>query len=123
MGTTHKHISLPHSDLESGGPQPPVPQRVLDIIQNVLVPYEDHVPWEGVRNAILSPAQFQRETEQTQEKILSTEELTEILHVSRVTIFRYLKAGKIRAYKFGRRNLFSLREVIAALKNEEVPNA
>ena len=97
-----------------------IPQNVLDCVQTVLRPYLDKPTLNKVRDAILSVNDSKPEP--VQDRFLSTEEIGELLHVSRVTIFRYMKSGKIRAYKFGRRNLFSLHEVFAALKNVEVTN-
>lgn len=36
------------------------------------------------------------------EKLLTTNEITAILKVSKLTIYRYIKAGKLPAYKVGR---------------------
>jgi len=36
------------------------------------------------------------------EKLLTINEITEILKVSKLTIYRYIKAGKLPAYKVGR---------------------
>ena len=104
-------------------PPPAVPQNVLDLIHGALLPYP--VQWGRVLTAILSSEDCNelKAVSVEEDRFLSTEELGEYLHVSRSTIFRYMKAGKIHAHKLGRRNLFSLREVVAALKNEEVPNA
>lgn len=90
-----------------------VPQYVLDLVHGALLPYP--VQWDKVLTAILSP-------DGCEDRFLSTEELCKFLHTSRVSIFRHIKAGKLRAYKIGRRNLFSLREVVATLKNAEVSN-
>ena len=97
-----------------------IPQNVLDCVQAVLRPYLDKPTLNKVRDAILSVNDSKPEP--AQDRFLSTEELGEYLHVSRPTIFRYMKAGKIHAHKLGRRNLFSLNEVLATLKNEEVAN-
>ena len=97
-----------------------IPQNILDSIRIALGPYMNREGWETVRGAILSPNQYNHDLPREREdQLLCTEELAGKLHVSRVTIFRYMKAGKIRAYKFGRRNLFSLNEVMATLKGEE----
>ena len=102
-----------HSDMA-------VPQSIQDCIRSILSPYK--VSWDKVQEAILSPVNRNQKSATEEETILSTEELAELLHVSRVTIFRYMKAGKIQSYKLGRRNLFSLNEVIATLKSVEVAN-
>ena len=36
------------------------------------------------------------------EKLLTINEITEILKVSKLTVYRYIKAGKLPAYKVGR---------------------
>ena len=105
----------PHSEAEiAEEAHSSIPQNVLDCVQAALRPYLDKPTLNKVRNAILSVNDS--EPEPVQDRLLSTEEIGELLHVTRVTIFRYMKAGKIRAYKLGRRNLFSLREVMAAVK-------
>lgn len=102
---------------------PVVPASVLRCVQSILIDYMDSEKWETVRSAILAPDHRASGTIPEQEdRLLSTEEIAEWLHVSRVTIFRFMRAGKIRAYKLGRRNLFSLREVVATLKGVEVTN-
>ena len=94
-----------------------IPQNILDSIRIALGPYMNREGWETVRGAILSPNQYNHDLPaRGEDHFLCTEELAGKLHVSRATIFRYMKAGKIRAYKLGRRNLFSLREVMAAVK-------
>ena len=92
----------------------PIPQNVLDCVQAVLRPYLDKPTLNKVRDAIL--AVNDDKPEPVQDHFLSTEELGELLHVSRVTIFRYVCAGKIQAHKLGRRNLYSVAEVMAAVK-------
>lgn len=99
-----------------------VPQNVLDYVQGALAAYG--VTWSKVKDAILSPEIIvKREPNPLEDRLLSTEEMADYLHVSRVTLFRYVKAGKIRAYKMGRRNLYSLSEVHQVLKEVEVSNA
>ena len=102
-----------------------VPQNVLDLIHGALLPYP--VQWDRVRAAILSPDDLNKSKAVSveEDQFLSTEELCEFIHASRTSIFRLIKAGNLRAYKIGRsrRNLFSLREVLATLKNVEVTNA
>ena len=112
----------PHPEVEIAeeSPSSSIPQNVLDCVQTVLRPYLDKPTLNKVRDAIL--AVNESKPEPAQDRFLSTEEIGELLHVSRVTIFRYMKAGKIQAHKLGRRNLFSLNEVIATLKSVEVAN-
>ena len=111
---------LPQNEVEVGTN---VPQHILDSIRIALGPYMNREGWETVCGAILSPNQYNHElSNEREDHLLSTEELAGKLHVSRVTLFRYMKAGKIRAYKLGRRNLYSLNEVMASLKGEGVAN-
>lgn len=91
-----------------------IPQNVLDCVQTVLRPYLDKPTLNKVRDAILSVNDSKPEP--AQDRFLSTEEIGGLLHVSRSTIFRHMKTGKIRAYKLGRRNLYSVAEVMAAVK-------
>lgn len=97
---------------KTDGTSTPVPQNVLDLVQGVLLPFRDRVSWERVYNAIISD----ENTVLVQDRFLSTEELCELLHISRPTVHRYMKAGKLKAHKLGRRNLYSLMEVQDALK-------
>ncbi len=46
-----------------------------------------------------------------------------MLHVSRITLHRYKTAGKIRVFKLGRRNLYSSKQIRAALMREEAQDA
>lgn len=116
-------VRPPHSEVEIAeeAHSSSIPQNVLDCVQAVLRPYLDKLTLNKVRDAILSVNDSKPEP--VQDRFLSTEEIGELLHVSRVTVFRYMKAGKIQAHKLGRRNLFSLNEVFAALKNVEATNA
>ena len=91
-----------------------VPQHALDIFQITLQPYLDKRTLNSVRDTILSVNDSKPEP--VLDRFLSTEEIGELLHVSRVTVFRYMKAGKIQAHKLGRRNLYSVAEVMAAVK-------
>lgn len=97
-----------------------VPQNVLDIVRGALLPYQ--VPWDKVQDAIMQPEDDNKKSQAAEDRFLSTDEVAGILHVSRVTLHRYKKAGKIGAYKMGRRNLYSLREVQAALKGVNASN-
>lgn len=115
-------FSLPLSGADSNSRDTAVPQNVLDCVRSALSPYLDRARWNKVHDAILSPEGSKPEPAPAEDRFLSTEELGNFLHVSRPTIFRYMKAGKINAHKLGRRNLFSLNEVLATLKNAEVAN-
>ena len=101
-----KFAEEPHSS--------PIPQPLLDCVQTLLQPYLNPGRWNKVRDAIL--AVNGSKPEPVQDRFLSTEEIGELLHVSRVTIFRYMRAGKIKSHKLGRRNLYSVAEVMAAVK-------
>ena len=122
LKTTFLSVRPPHPEAEIAEEKPSssIPQNVLDCVQTVLRPYLDKPTLNKVRDAIL--AVNASKPEPAQDRFLSTEEIGELLHVSRVTVFRYMKAGKIQSHKLGRRNLFSLNEVIATLKNAEVAN-
>ena len=125
MKKSFPSVGLPQNEVEFARSvqNPPVPPEVLGCVQSILSNYLDREAWENVRRAILAPDHRASEAVSEQEdRLLSTEELGGLLHTSRVTLSRYKKAGKIRAYKLGRRNLFSLSEVLATLKNEEVAN-
>ena len=125
MKKTFSSVRPPLAEVEPARTvsNPVVPPSVLRCVQSILIDYMDSEKWETVRSAILAPDHRASEAVPEQEdRLLSTEEIGELLHVSRPTIFRYMKAGKIRAYKLGRRNLFCSHEVIAALKNAEVAN-
>ena len=110
------NVSPPHPEVEIAeeAHSSSIPQNVLDCVQTVLRPYLDKPTLNKVRDAILSVNDSKPEP--VQDRFLSTEEIGELLHVSRSTAFRYMKAGKIKAYKLGRRNLYSVAEVVAAVK-------
>lgn len=98
----------------------PVPEHVLELVRLALSAYQTPDDWKRVRKAILSPCNSGPESTPmpVQDRFMSTEELSEFLHVSRVTIFRYVRAGKIKSHKLGRRNLYSVAEVMAAVKGD-----
>ena len=115
-------FSPPLSGADSNSRDTAVPQNVLDCVRSALSPFLDRAKWNKVHDAILSSEDSNPKPAPVQDRFMSTEELGNFLHVSRPTIFRYMKTGKIKAHKLGRRNLFSLNEVLAILKNEEVQN-
>lgn len=47
------------------------------------------------------------------EDIITSAEVCQILNVSRVTLWKYIKEGKIKAYRVGRKYLFSRKEVMS----------
>ena len=94
----------------------PIPEHTLKLVELALSNFQTRDDWERVRKAILSPINSEPESAPVQDRFLSTEELCELLHVSRVTVFRYVRAGKIKSHKLGRRNLYSVAEVMAAVK-------
>lgn len=94
----------------------PIPEHTLKLVELALSNFQTRDDWERVRKAILSPINSETESAPVQDRFLSTEELCELLHVSRVTVFRYVRAGKIKSHKLGRRNLYSVAEVMAAVK-------
>lgn len=60
----------------------------------------------------------QMETQSQKENkvnLLTTEEVCEMLKCSKVTLWRYRKSGKIKAYGLGSKVLFKEHEVLAAL--------
>ena len=93
-----------------------IPQHVLDCGQTLLQPHLNPGKWNKVRDAILAVEVDESEPAPVQDRFMCTEELGELLHVSRVTIFRYMRAGKIKSHKLGRRNLYSVAEIMAAVK-------
>ncbi len=111
--------SEPKMEERGGNTFPPAPDHILDAVQSVLRPYQNRSQWERVRKAILSPLDCDPKPDLSQDCLLSTEELSKHLHVTRTTILRFVKLGKLRAYKMGRRNLFDLREVQASLKGNQ----
>ena len=100
----------PQNKAKAGRTSTILPQPVQACIESLLVPYPEIAG--RVRQAIQSPP----ELKPVQDSFLSTEELGDLLHVSRPTIFRYMRAGKITPHKLGRRNLYSVAEVMAAVK-------
>ena len=116
MTKTTLSVRLPRTEAEiaEGAPPLSVPQHALDIVQITLQPYLDKLTLNKVREAILSVKDSKPAP--VQDRFLSTEEICELLHASRTTVFRYMKAGKIQAHKLGRRNLYSVAEIMAAVK-------
>lgn len=53
---------------------------------------------------------------QNEERFYTAEELASKLRVNVMTIYRYIKSGKIRAYKFGKEFRIEHREFEAFLK-------
>ena len=98
-----------------GRPETPVPQNILDCVRSALSPYI--TSWDKVQDAIMSSGTEDQLTDTEEETFLSTEDVSKMLHVSRTTLHRYKTAGKIRVFKLGRRNLYSSKEIRAALKN------
>ena len=98
-----------------GRPETPVPQNILDCVRSALSPYI--TSWDKVQDAIMSTGTEDQLTDTEEETFLSTEDVSKMLHVSRTTLHRYKTAGKIRVFKLGRRNLYSSKEIRAALKN------
>ena len=95
-----------------------IPEHTLKLVELALSDFQTRADWERVRKAILAPCNSEPESTPApaQDRFMCTEELCEFLHVSRVTIFRYMRAGKIKSHKLGRRNLYSVAEVVAAVK-------
>ena len=98
-----------------GRPETPVPQNILDCVRSALSPYI--TSWDKVQDAIMSSGTEDQQADTEEETFLSTEDVSKMLHVSRTTLHRYKTAGKIRVFKLGRRNLYSSKEIRAALKN------
>lgn len=113
-------VRLPRHEVESAEEKAssPIPEHTLKLVELALSDYQTPADWERVRKAILSPGNGEPEPAlaPVQDRFMCTEELAELLHVSRVTLFRYVRAGKIQAHKLGRRNLYSVAEVMAAVK-------
>jgi|YNPBryunderm2012_1023409.scaffolds.fasta_scaffold128140_1 predicted DNA-binding transcriptional regulator AlpA len=65
---------------------------------------------EALQNAIPTPAK--------DNKLISDEELCEWLDVSKTTLWRYEKAGKIRPMKIGRTKMYDLDEVREAFARQ-----
>lgn len=55
-------------------------------------------------------------TNNSQEEFYTAEELAKILKVNIMTIYRYIKAGKIKAYKIGKEFRIERREFECFLK-------
>jgi len=53
-------------------------------------------------------------------KYKTTNETAEMLHVHRQTVMRWIKEGKIKAYKIGRKYLISVEEIEKQLNGGEL---
>lgn len=51
------------------------------------------------------------------EKLYTTEEVMEMLHVSRRTLYRYIQSGALNTVKVGKRHLISESNIKAFLDN------
>ena len=50
------------------------------------------------------------------ESLYSTSEVAMLFKVNRVTIYRWIKKGKVKAYKIGKHHKISVSEVVRLLK-------
>lgn len=55
-----------------------------------------------------------------QKDLMTTEELCELLHVTRKTIYRWRMDGKLKAYRVGRQNLYAREDVEAFVRSKSV---
>jgi len=51
-------------------------------------------------------------------KVLTTDEVAEILRVHRTTVFRFAKSGKLKSYQLGSRRLFKESDVWSFFENQ-----
>ncbi|WP_386695870.1 helix-turn-helix transcriptional regulator [Lonepinella sp. MS14435] len=54
-----------------------------------------------------------------EDKYYTVKEITELLGVTRSTIDRYVKKGKLTRYKFGARTLFKANEIYSLIKTQK----
>jgi putative resolvase len=54
------------------------------------------------------------------EKLLSVNDIIETLNVSKLTIYRYIKAGKLPAYKIGRDYRIKQKDFDKLLENKKI---
>jgi len=111
----HKQNRRSSDGTDRDKPEMVVLQYILDCIRSALSPFK--ISWDKIQDAILSQGQEEQQAGDEKETFLSTEDVSKMLHVSRTTLHRYKAAGKIRVFKLGRRNLYSSKEIRAALKN------
>ena len=90
-----------------------VPQNVLDTIRCAISPYP--VSWSKIRNAILSEEDGTQKSD-LPDDLMDTAEVTAALKISRVTLHRRVREGTIPVHKLGRRNLYSLKEILEILQ-------
>ena len=76
------------------------------------------VPWSRIRNAILSEEDGNSKSD-LPDDLMDTAEAIAALKISRVTLHRRVREGKIPVHKLGRRNLYSRKEIwkILQVKN------
>ena len=117
----HKQNRRSSDGTDRDKPEMVVPQYILDCIRSALSPFK--ISWDKIQDAILSQGQEEQQAGDEKETFLSTEDVSKMLHVSRTTLHRYKAAGKIRVFKLGRRNLYSSKEIRAALKSEKGQDA
>lgn len=51
-------------------------------------------------------------------KVMTTDEVAEILRVHRTTVFRFAKSGKLKSYQLGSRRLFKESDVWSFFENQ-----
>ena len=69
-----------------------------------------------IQDALRQMQPSPQEHKETEEKLLTSDELSERLHLSKVTIWKLRRSGKIKSYKLGRRVYFKLSEVLDNMK-------
>ena len=57
------------------------------------------------------------------ESLYSTSEVAMFFKVNRVTIYRWIKKGKVKAYKIGKHHKISISEVVRLLKKFGFPES
>ena len=55
-------------------------------------------------------------------KFYKIEDVCELLQVSKITIYRWIKSGKITAYKVGKSYLFKISDVHKLIEDSKVEN-
>jgi len=62
---------------------------------------------------------FLSQENEKQDQLINVEEVTRLLNVSKVTVFKWKKEGRIPFYRIGRRIFFKKQEVLDSLKKIE----
>ena len=96
-------------------PKTRIMEKNISIIVAQIMPFVENFLRGIVREEVEHSLQADREKAKP-EKMLTREEVCELAHISKVTLWQKEKEGKIRAQRIGRRVLFAESEIKRVLE-------